>query len=70
MATFTATYSRLYQSEQNCQCDNDHDECPADSVLNFDETSTGILKRSRRIRRVCLIYFTQKTIYTNFLSSF
>ena len=58
MATFTAAYSRLYQSEQNCQCmDNDHDECSADSdsVSNFDKTSTGILKRSRRIRRVCLM---------------
>jgi hypothetical protein len=57
MSTFTAGYSRLYQSEQNCQCDNDHDECSANNIFNFDKSpasaSNNILKRSRRVRRVC-----------------
>ncbi len=58
MSTFTASYSRLYQSEQNCQCDNDHDECSANNIFNFDKSPTsssnGNLKRSRRVRRVFL----------------
>lgn len=57
MSAFTAAYSRLYQSEQNCQCDNDHDQCSANNIFNFDKSPTnalnGNLKRSRRIRRVC-----------------
>jgi hypothetical protein len=56
MSTFTADYSRLYQSEQNCQCDDDHDKCSANNIFNYDKTPTsasnGNLKRSRRIRRV------------------
>jgi len=55
MATFTGGYSRLYQSEQNCQCDNDHDRCPTNNIFDFDQTSlsskNGMLKRSRRLRR-------------------
>jgi len=55
MSTFTASYSRLYQSVQNCRCDNDHDECSANNVFNFDKlptsSSNGNLKRSRRVRR-------------------
>jgi hypothetical protein len=57
MSTFTGQYSRLYQSEQNCQCDSDHDECGASTISNFDKLSSGILKRSRRIRRVCLFFY-------------
>ena len=74
MPKFTAEYSRLYQTEQDCQCDNDHDECFLNSimvsrnicatvelfVLRFKYTappnsaSKGILKRARRVRRVCV----------------
>jgi hypothetical protein len=57
MAVFTAGYSRFYQSEQNCRCDNDHDQCSAKSIYNVDKSSNsasnGMLKRSRRLRRVC-----------------
>jgi hypothetical protein len=57
MAAFTAGYSRFYQSEQNCRCDNDHDQCSAKSIYNVDKSSNsasnGMLKRSRRLRRVC-----------------
>jgi hypothetical protein len=33
MLKFTAEYSRLHQTEQDCQCDNDHDECFLNSIL-------------------------------------
>jgi uncharacterized protein YgiB involved in biofilm formation len=33
MTKFTAEYSRLYQNEQDCQCDNDHDECFLNSLI-------------------------------------
>lgn len=33
MSKFTAEYSRLYQAEQDCQCDNDHDRCYLNSLL-------------------------------------
>lgn len=33
MSKFTAEYSHLYQTEQNCQCDNDHDECFLNSIM-------------------------------------
>lgn len=33
MSKFTAEYSRLYQTEQDCQCDNDHDECYLNSIM-------------------------------------
>ena len=56
MATFTAGYSRLYQSEQNCRCDSDHDQCPMNGIYDTDKSSNnGMLKRSRRLRRVCLL---------------
>ena len=57
MAAFTADYSRLYQTQQNCQCDNDHDKCSADNQNNWGKSSNGMLKRSRRLRRVCLLVF-------------
>jgi len=33
MPKFSAEYSRLYQTEQSCQCDNDHDECFLNSIM-------------------------------------
>ncbi|CAF1568221.1 unnamed protein product [Adineta ricciae] len=55
MAAFTAEYSRLYQSKQNCRCDKDHDACS--NKNGFDQPSTKAsndnLKRSRRVGRVC-----------------
>jgi len=53
MATFTAEYSRRYQSEQDCQCDDDHDECSANIIFTVPPNSAtkGILKRARRVRR-------------------
>ncbi len=33
MSKFTAEYSRLYQTEQDCQCDNDHDECFLNTIM-------------------------------------
>jgi hypothetical protein len=73
MSKFTGEYSRLYQTEQDCQCDNDHDECFLNSIMvnkniliiqisilfSFKYTvppnsgSKDILKRARRVRRVC-----------------
>ena len=70
MSAFTAEYSQIYQSEQNCRCDNDHDQCSANSIFNFDKTSNGMLKRSRRIRRVCLFIFAKQNININLLSFF
>lgn len=58
MAAFTAVYSRFYQSEQTCRCDSDHDRCSPTSTFNFDKSSSGMLKRSRRLRRVCLFLFS------------
>jgi hypothetical protein len=64
MTTFTAVYSRLYQSEQKCRCDNDHDQCSTNSIYNIGKSSNsaynGMLKRSRRIRRVCKFFFSSK----------
>jgi len=54
MSTFTGEYSRLYQIEQDCQCDNDHDECFLNSIMYTDppnNVSNNILKRARRVRR-------------------
>jgi hypothetical protein len=33
MSKFTGAYSRLYQTEQDCQCDNDHDECFLNNIM-------------------------------------
>ncbi|CAF2754691.1 unnamed protein product [Rotaria sp. Silwood2] len=56
MSTFTSEYSQLYQSEQNCQCDNAHEKCSANRIFNFNESPNrsthSIVKRLRRIRRV------------------
>ncbi|UJR15907.1 hypothetical protein I4U23_002828 [Adineta vaga] len=55
MGAFTAEYSRLYQSEQDCQCDKDHDQCLNKNTINYDQSSTKVsnenLKRSRRVNR-------------------
>ncbi|CAF1032885.1 unnamed protein product [Rotaria sordida] len=54
MSKFTGEYSRLYQARQDCQCDNDHDECFLNNILYTvppHSSSSGILKRARRIRR-------------------
>jgi hypothetical protein len=54
MSKFTGEYSRLYQTEQDCQCDNDHDECFLNSLMYTippNSASRGILKRARRVRR-------------------
>jgi len=54
MSQFTAEYSRLYQTEQDCQCDNDHDECFLNNIMYTvppNSASKGVLKRARRIRR-------------------
>jgi hypothetical protein len=54
MNKFTAEYSRLYQSEQDCQCDNDHDACFLNSLIYtapLNSATGDVLKRARRIRR-------------------
>jgi len=54
MTKFTAEYSRLYQTEQDCQCDNDHDECFLNNIMYTvppNGASKDILKRARRVRR-------------------
>jgi hypothetical protein len=54
MLKFTAEYSRLHQTEQDCQCDSDHDECFLNSILYTvppNSASKDILKRARRVRR-------------------
>ncbi|CAF1056866.1 unnamed protein product [Adineta ricciae] len=54
MTKFTAEYSRSYQTEQNCQCDNDHDECFLNNIMYTvppNSASGGVLKRARRVRR-------------------
>jgi hypothetical protein len=54
MPKFSAEYSRLYQTEQSCQCDNDHDECFLNSIMYTappNSASKDILKRARRVRR-------------------
>lgn len=51
MSLFTAEYSQLYQLQQNCQCDKDHDQCPTKQTFNNDQSSKAMLKRSRRLRR-------------------
>jgi len=54
MPKFTAEYSRLYQTEQDCQCDNDHDECFLNSIMYTvppNSASRDVLKRARRVRR-------------------
>jgi len=54
MSTFTAEYSQLYQAQQNCECDNDHDECFLNSIMYTvppNSASRDILKRARRVRR-------------------
>lgn len=33
MTKFTGEYSRLYQTGQDCQCDNDHDECFLNNIM-------------------------------------
>jgi hypothetical protein len=33
MSKFTVDYSRLYQVEQDCQCDNDHDRCSLSNIM-------------------------------------
>jgi hypothetical protein len=30
-------YNQLYQSDQNCRCNNDHYQCSANSIFNFDK---------------------------------
>lgn len=62
MAAFTADYSRSYQSQQTCHCDNDHDKCSADNQNNWKTSSNGMLKRSRRLRRVCLLTFLDEIL--------
>jgi len=47
MSTFTAEYSRSYQSQQDCQCDHDHDECSANSIFNFDKSPNGCSSETR-----------------------
>lgn len=49
MSVFTAEYSELYQFQQNCQCDKDHDQCSPKEIFDYDSPSTGVLKRSRRL---------------------
>merc|ERR1711939_1033211 len=42
------------QTEQDCQCDNDHDECFLNSMMYTVppvSASGGVLKRARRVRR-------------------
>ncbi|CAF0781100.1 unnamed protein product [Didymodactylos carnosus] len=53
MEKFTAEYSRHYQSSQDCECDDDHNECSTNNniVVGYALPTNGILKRSRRIRR-------------------
>lgn len=54
MLKFTAEYSRLYQTEQDCQCDNDHDQCFLNNIvypLSSSSPTRDMLKRSRRVRR-------------------
>jgi hypothetical protein len=54
MGKFTGDYSRFYQNQQDCQCDDDHDECSVNSILFTEPPNTvmsGILKRARRVRR-------------------
>lgn len=67
MSTFTAAYSRLYQSQQDCSCDSDHNLCLMNSIFAYDPLSIGSilggLKRSRRIRKVCLFFDKKKNTY-------
>lgn len=54
MSAFTADYSRMYQAEQDCQCDKDHDDCYSNNALfpsSLPGSSKDVLKRSRRVRR-------------------
>ncbi|CAF0741645.1 unnamed protein product [Didymodactylos carnosus] len=51
MQKFTAEYSRHYQSSQDCECDDDHNECTTNGNLLHTLPSNDILKRSRRVRR-------------------
>jgi len=54
MSKFTVDYSRLYQTEQDCQCDSDHDRCAMKSLMNVVSpygSAKDVLKRSRRVRR-------------------
>jgi len=54
MSKFTAEYSRLYQTEQDCECDNDHDECFLNNIVYTVPPNSApgdILKRARRVRR-------------------
>ncbi|CAF0991203.1 unnamed protein product [Adineta steineri] len=54
MTKFNGEYSRLYQTEQDCQCDNDHDECFLNRNIYdvpLNGASKDVLKRARRVRR-------------------
>ncbi|CAF0787474.1 unnamed protein product [Adineta steineri] len=62
MILFTADYSRLYQSEQKCQCDTDHDKCSTKNIFNVDKSNDS-LKRSRRVGRD--VHSTEQTKNTS-----
>lgn len=69
---FTAQYSKDYQEQQNCMCDDDHNEChkrskngtPADRV---SELITNLNVRQDILFFNLLLYISFYFIYFNFL---
>lgn len=76
-AQFTAEYSKVYQEQQNCMCDDDHNDCQrsaktksADKISemmhmsNIDKFSPVVAKKSPRVRREIRVKAGKKNPYT------
>lgn len=47
---YTAEYSKNYQEQQNCMCDDDHNECHKLSKISKDKLLSVVAKKSPKIK--------------------